>query len=155
MPIRARLTAIFALGALLLCLAGGYVFLRELGESLTAALDARLQQRAAAVASVIATVGPAGAIGTPASNGGGQAVQVLDRSGRVVASTPGFEQALAPPAGRADAQPFERGGLRALARHVAGPEGGWTIVVAEPTRSIQAATDQVTRELATAALAIV
>src|SRR5712671_1073001 len=103
MPIRARLTAVFALGALLLCLAGSYVFLRELGESLTSALDARLQQRAAAVSSAIAAVGPAGAIGTPATNGG-QAVQVLDGRGYLVASTPGFEQPLAP-AGPTNAHP--------------------------------------------------
>ena len=154
MPIRARLTAVFALGALLLCLAGGYVFLRELGESLTAALDARLQQRAAAVASVIAAAGPAAAIGAPATEAGGQAVQVLDGGGHVVASTPGFDHA-AVPAIPAGTQPFERNGVRAVARHVGGPDGGWTIVVAEPTRSIQAATEQVTRELALAGLAIV
>jgi signal transduction histidine kinase len=81
------------------------------------------------VASLIGAVGPAGAIGTPGDDVGGQVVQGARRK-------------------------WLRGGLDARLR-AGGPAGGWTVDVAESTRPIQAATDQVSRELASAALAII
>src|SRR5881392_2268447 len=90
MPIRARLTLLVTVGAALLALLGAYLFLRELNESLTRALDDRLQQRSAAVASAVTAGDAVAALDTPAASAGGQAVEVRDARGHVVASTPSF-----------------------------------------------------------------
>src|SRR5438067_1603532 len=155
MPIRVRLTALVTLGAAALCLFGAYLFVREFGESLRAALDARLQARATAVADALSAGLAVTELDVSPATAGGQMVAVLDSGGHVVASTSGFVPPRIPPQPAAAGLAVERDGLRAVSRRVDRPDGAWTVIVGEPTGPVDAATDQVTKELVAAALAIV
>ncbi|HSK16068.1 MAG TPA: ATP-binding protein [Gaiellaceae bacterium] len=94
LPLRLRLTVVFALAmAVVLAGIGAFLYVR-LGDSLLEQLDERLAARARALAADLRN----GGAGQPLAGDDEEFAQVLDRDGDVVAATPGAETPLLPPA---------------------------------------------------------
>jgi heavy metal sensor kinase len=119
LPIRLRLTLIFAAAmAAVIVAVGGVLYLR-LGDSLTSQIDERLTARAESLAGVAGGSAATFHGGLPAAAGGGEGfAQVVAADGRVLAATAGFERQMLLPAGRSAAT----GDLR-FEREVVEPDG--------------------------------
>lgn len=135
LPIRARLTIISgALTAAVLVALGAFVQLR-FEATLLEAVDEGLRARAEVISSSLQGGGVI-PMGDPLEASEGP-VQVIDSSGQVVASTPGFEEPLGPPAGVGAVEgaflyegAFPTSGAPVPVRLVAMPteEGGFLVV---------------------------
>jgi len=111
LPIRVRLTLIFAAAmAAVIVAVGGVLYLR-LGDSLTSQIDERLDARAEALAGLAgSSLSPGDGLSAAAAGAEGFA-QVIAPDGGILAATAGFERQVLLPAGRRAAGPelrFER-----------------------------------------------
>ena len=85
MPIRLRLAIVFALGSAVLLALGGWMFVSVLSSSLLASIDSQLSLQAGRGTSYLST--PATGASAPSANAPEYAVQVIDRTNRVRASS--------------------------------------------------------------------
>jgi signal transduction histidine kinase len=130
-PVKARLTAVFAVAiAVVLVAAGLFVYLRFRAE-LNRSIDQSLRSRAAEAASVATAGGSTGNRVRPLGGLGETVAQVLDRRGRLIAGTRGFTSR--PLVGPADLPPPR---TAAIFRDgpVAGVEGTTRLII-DPTRA--------------------
>lgn len=157
MPIRVRLTALAAAGALLAVVLGGWIFVHQLRDGLHSSVDSSLRTRADAL---VQTVGDArGAIdfqdrGSTRLLDAKEAVaQIVGPSGQLLESSEiAGRRVLVPPdvARRARARtvftegrlPDERQSVRLLATPVVRADGRWVVIVGT---SLEAADDAVAR----------
>jgi two-component system OmpR family sensor kinase len=99
LPLRLRLTLVFALAmAVVLAAVGAFLYVR-LGDSLREQLDERLAARAELLSAAVRT----GEVGHTLEGGEEEFAQVLTPGGDVLAATPGFEAPLLSPTQRAAA----------------------------------------------------
>lgn len=155
LPIRLRLTLVFALALAAVLAGGGFALYGRLASSLDRTLDAGLRARAADVAALVGQ-SDTGLRESPAANG---SAQVLDTRGHVVDSTPGLPRPLLAPA---QVERARRGTLwigralvggdatRLLARPVHAQDTQLVVVVGAPLAVRDQALADLRRELLTA-----
>ena len=136
----------FTLVAAACVLLGGFIFAREMRESLTRSIDAALRTRAQAEAASLAASGRPDVEGVSASFPGDPIVEVVAPGGEVTASA-GAAGALPASTSAPGPQAIERSGFRIHVLAVQRPEGRWLVRVGQSLAPVRAAERQVVHEL--------
>lgn len=157
MPIRVRLTLLAALGALVLTVAGGWVFLNQLGTGLHQSIDSSLRTRGDALVQTVHDAQGAIDFQDPGSTrliDAREAIaQVVNAKGRLVESSEGAGRRILVPAevlrAARDKVAYSEGRIpedshpaRFLATSVSRPGGRWIVIVG---RSLESVDDAMTR----------